>query len=136
MNSRWVSGLETVWAHMIDLRIMGRLPPRATIEEFERTERLQGRDSGAVIGPDDRRLQGVKATLVDIDEQARTSTILLKGPRDERPGIRCLPRLSSRLEATTEGGTRVVTKTDCRSPAHRLSSAREFLEDVGSRVLE
>ncbi len=126
-------GIETVWAHMIDLANMADCLPGATIEEFEPPNVYKGAIR-VRIGPMTVDYKG-QATLVDIDEQARTSTILLKARETKGQGS-AVATLSSRLEATTEGGTRVVTKTDLQITGPQAQFGKGVLEDVGSRVLD
>jgi hypothetical protein len=125
-------GIETVWAHMIDLANMADCLPGAKIEEFDPPNVYKG----AIrirIGPMTVDYKG-QATLVDIDEQARTSTILLKGRETKGQGS-AVATLRSRLEATAEG-TRVVTETDLQITGPQAQFGKGVLEDVGSRVLD
>jgi carbon monoxide dehydrogenase subunit G len=125
-------GIETVWTHMIDLANMADCLPGATIEEFEPPNVYKG----AVrvrIGPMTVDYKG-QATLVDIDEQAHTSTILLKAREAKGQGS-AVATLRSRLEATAKG-TRVVTETDLQITGPQAQFGKGVLEDVGSRVLD
>ena len=125
-------GIETVWTHMIDLANMADCLPGATIEEFEPPNVYKGAIR-VRIGPMTVDYKG-QATLVDIDEQARTSTILLKARETKGQGS-AVATLRSRLEATAEG-TRVVTETDLQITGPQAQFGKGVLEDVGSRVLD
>ena len=125
-------GIETVWAHMIDLANMADCVPGAKIEEFEPPNVYKG-VIRVRIGPMTVDYKG-QATLVDIDEQARTSTILLKAREAKGQGS-AVATLRSRLEERPEG-TRVVAETDLQITGPQAQFGKGVLEDVGSRVLD
>jgi len=124
--------IETVWAHMIDLASMADCVPGAKVEEFEPPNVYKG-VIRVRIGPMTVDYKG-QATLVEIDEQARTSTILLKAREAKGQGS-AVATLRSRLEATPEG-TRVVAETDLQITGPQAQFGKGVLEDVGSRVLD
>jgi len=125
-------GIDTVWAHMIDLASMADCVPGAKVEEFEPPNIYRG-VIRVRIGPMTVDYKG-QATLVDTDEVARTSTILLKAREAKGQGS-AVATLRSRLESTPEG-TRVVAETDLQITGPQAQFGKGVLEDVGSRVLD
>lgn len=126
------SDLETVWARMVDLEGMADCVPGAKIEEIEPPNVYKGAIR-VRIGPMTVDYKG-QATLLDVDEQARTATILLKA-REARGQGSAVATVRNRLEATPEG-TRVVAETDLQITGPQAQFGKGVLEDVGSRVLE
>lgn len=126
------SDLDEVWTHMLDLKGVAGCVPGATIEEFEPPNVYKGAIR-VRIGPMTVDYKG-QATLQDVDEQARTATILLKA-REARGQGSAIATVRTRLEATPDG-TRVVAETDLQITGPQAQFGKGVLEDVGSRVLD
>jgi carbon monoxide dehydrogenase subunit G len=125
------SDLETVWAQMLDLESVADCVPGARIEAISPPNGYKGAIR-VRIGPMTVDYKG-RATLLDVDEQERTATILLKG-REERGQGSVIATVRNRLEATP-GGTRVVAETDLQITGPQAQFGKGVLQDVGSRVL-
>lgn len=125
------SDLETVWARMLDLESVADCVPGARIDAILPPNGYKGAIR-VRIGPMTVDYKG-QATLLDVDEQGRTATILLKA-REARGQGSVVATLRNHLEATPDG-TRVVTETDLQITGPQALFGKGVLEDVGSRVL-
>ena len=123
------SDLETVWTHMLDLEVVASCVPGAKIEEIEPPNVYKGAIR-VRIGPMTVHYKG-QATLLDVDEQARTATILLKA-REARGQGSAIATIRNRLEATPDG-TRVVAETDLQITGPQAQFGKGVLEDVGRK---
>ncbi|MHB1526162.1 MAG: SRPBCC family protein [Candidatus Dormibacteria bacterium] len=126
------SALETVWARMLDLESVADCVPGARIVATLPPNGYQGAIR-VRIGPMTVDYKG-EATFLDVDEQERTATILLKA-REERGQGSAVATVRNHLEATPDG-TRVVVETDLQITGPQALFGKGVLEDVGSRVLD
>lgn len=127
------SDLETVWAQILDVEGVADCVPGATIEEVEPPNVYKGAIR-VRIGPMTVDYKG-QATLIDVDDEAHSATILLKA-REEKGQGSALATVKNRLEDAGGGTTRVVADTDLKITGPQAQFGKGVLEDVGSRVLE
>ncbi|NNM96815.1 MAG: SRPBCC family protein [Candidatus Dormibacteraeota bacterium] len=125
------SDLATVWARMLDLESVADCVPGARIVATLPPNGYQGAIR-VRIGPMTVDYKG-EATFLDVDEQERTATILLKA-REERGQGSAVATVRNHLEATSDG-TRVEVETDLQITGPQALFGKGVLEDVGSRVL-
>jgi len=123
--------LDTVWAKMLDIESVADCVPGAKIEEVVEPNIYKG-TIRVRIGPMTVDYKG-EATLVEVDDKARTATILLKA-REARGQGAAVATVHNHLEAIS-GGTRVVAETDLQITGPQAQFGKGVLEDVGTRVL-
>jgi len=123
--------LDTVWLRMLDIESVADCVPGAKIEEYEPPNVYRG-SIRVRIGPMTVDYKG-EATLVEVDEEARSATIFLKA-REARGQGSAVATVHNRLEAVP-GGTRVVAETELQITGPQAQFGKGVLEDVGTRIL-
>jgi carbon monoxide dehydrogenase subunit G len=126
------SDVATVWAWMLDLERVAACVPGARIEGVSSPNGYLGAIR-VRIGPMTVDYRG-EALLSEVDDEARTAIIILKGREAGGQGsVRAT--VNNRLEATAKG-TQVVTETDLQITGPQALFGKGVLEDVGGRILE
>ncbi|MGH9062963.1 MAG: SRPBCC family protein [Acidimicrobiales bacterium] len=124
--------VETVWAHLLDMETVAGCVPGAKIDGTEPPNVYRG-TIRIKIGPMTVDYRG-RATLSEVDEVARSATILLRAREAKGQGS-ALATVRNRLEPTAAGGTRVIAETDLQITGPQAQFGKGVMEDVGSRVL-
>jgi uncharacterized protein len=134
LNNEFVvaAPMDRTWSTLLDLERVATCLPGATLSPSAGDGAYRGAMK-VKLGPMVVAYDGV-ARLLDVDEDARTTTLEVQGKEARGQGT-AAASIRSRLQSAGSGSTRVLVETDLTVTGRQAQFGRGIMEDVAGRML-